>query len=231
MDDPNRAMLEAAAKVLEPLLDEVVLVGGCATGLLVTDPAVGSIRPTIDIDVITEVGSYVHYSELSIRLRNLGLIEDTRQDAPTCRWRYQDQLIIDVMPTDEKVLGFSSRWYQPAIASAQETELAGLRLRVIAPVHFIATKIEAFRGRGHGDYSASHDLEDVMTVIDGRPEILGEVSEAEAEVRIYIASEIAQLLGAPSFREAIPGFLLPDPASQARHPLLLQRLDALAHLE
>jgi hypothetical protein len=68
MQDPNRALLEAAVRVLQPLLDELVFAGGCATGLLITDPAAGSIRPTIDVDVITEVASYAEYARLGFKL-------------------------------------------------------------------------------------------------------------------------------------------------------------------
>ena len=48
--DPNLALLEEAAALLGPLLDELVLVGGCAAGLLVTDPGASPIRPTEDVD-------------------------------------------------------------------------------------------------------------------------------------------------------------------------------------
>lgn len=35
MDDPNLEMLAAAARVLRPLLGELVFLGGCTTGLMV----------------------------------------------------------------------------------------------------------------------------------------------------------------------------------------------------
>ena len=79
-DDPNLQLLEAAARALEPMLDEVVFVGGCVTGLLITDPAAAGVRPTADVDVIAEVYSYAEYDGLSQRLRELGLIEDARED-------------------------------------------------------------------------------------------------------------------------------------------------------
>jgi hypothetical protein len=146
MNDPNLNLLEAAVKLLEPLLDELVFVGGCTTGLLISDAAAGGIRVTKDVDTITEISSYAEYATLSERLRALGLVEDHSEDAPTCRWRCQD-LIIDVMPTDERILGFSNQWYTPAIASAQDIQIAGVRVRAITSIYFLATKLEAFRGR------------------------------------------------------------------------------------
>ena len=227
MIDPNRTLLEAAVRLLEPLLDELVFVGGCATGLFITEPAAGGIRPTKDVDTITEVSSYAEYATLSELLRALKLHEDHREGAPTCRWRY-GELTIDVMPTDESILGFTNRWYEPAIASAQNVTIAGLSIGLITPVYFLATKLEAFRGRGNDDYSGSHDLEDVIAVVDGRPEILEEIRDAPSDVRTYIASEMRRLLSTRAFVDGLGGFLLPDPANQERHPILRNRLNALA---
>ncbi|MDQ7000839.1 MAG: hypothetical protein Q9M12_08170 [Mariprofundus sp.] len=50
-DDPNIEMLQLAADGLGSLLDEVVFVGGCAAGLLITGPAAPPTRETTDVDV------------------------------------------------------------------------------------------------------------------------------------------------------------------------------------
>ena len=108
MADPNRAPFESVVHPLAPVLDEFVFVGACTTGMFITDPAAGGIRPTKEVDAIVDVTSYVKYAALSERLRTLGLAEDTTLGAPLCRWR-RDDLIVDVMPVDEHVLGFSNR--------------------------------------------------------------------------------------------------------------------------
>lgn len=230
MKDLNGLLFEAAARLLRPLLQEVVFVGGSTTGLLITDGAAPSVRATDDVDVITEIGTYGQYETLSQRLRSLGLTEDTSDGAPMCRWRHQD-LVIDVMPTNPRILGFSNRWYTPAIKAARAMVVAGLQVQVITPAYFIATKFEAFHDRGSGDVVSSHDLEDIIAVIDGRREIIDDVRQAPVDVRTYIASEIDRLLRSTTFLYALPGFLLPDPASQARLPILLERLRALAALD
>jgi hypothetical protein len=106
--DPNRALFESVIRLLAPVLDELVFVGGCTTGIFVTDPAAGGIRPTRDVDAIVDTTSYAHYTQFADRLRTLGLVEDTSEGAPLCRWRH-DTVIVDVMPTDASVLGFSNR--------------------------------------------------------------------------------------------------------------------------
>lgn len=229
MADPNRALFESVVRLLVPVLDELVFVGGCTTGLFITDSAAGGIRPTRDVDAIVDVASYSKYTALAERLRGLGLAEDTTPDAPLCRWR-RDDLIVDVMPVSERILGFSNRWYPAAIETAQSFNIAGHDVRVVTSALFIATKLEAFHGRGGNDMRASHDLEDIIAVVDGRPEIVNDVAAADAEVRGYIAAEIRALLDNLDFAEALAGFLLPDRASQARRGLLEDRLRQLSTL-
>ena len=228
MADPNRALFESVVRLLTPVLEELVFVGGCTTGLFLTDPAAGGVRPTKDVDAIVDVASYGAYASLAERLRGLGLAEDTRPGAPLCRWR-QHELVLDVMPTDEQVLGFSNRWYPAALATADRRRVAGRDVRLVTPAFFLATKLEAFRGRGAGDVSASHDLEDIVRVVDGRPQIVEEVAAAATDVRRYIADQIGALMDNPDFIDALPGFLLPDAASQARRGLLESRLRALGN--
>ena len=226
MADPNRALFESVVHLLAPVLDELVFVGGCTTGLFITDPAAGGIRPTRDVDAIVDVTSYAGYTSLAERLRALGLREDATPGAPLCRWRDGHE-IVDIMPTDATVLGFSNRWYPTAIDTAETFDIAGHDVRVVTPALFIATKLEAFHGRGGNDVFASHDLEDIIAVVDGRPEIVSDVAAAGADVRSYIGTEIRALLDDPTFIEALGGFLLPDAASQGRRSLLEARLRAL----
>lgn len=230
MANHNLELLAEAARLLKPLLGELVFVGGCTTTLFITDKAAADVRPTYDVDAIAEITSYVAYADFSERLRKIGFAEDATEGAPICRWR-QKKTILDVMPLDEKILGFSNRWYRPAMESAEQRELESeLRIRVVTAVYFCATKLEAFIGRGKGDYLSSHDLEDLVAVIDGRAEITEEIGSAKEDVRTYIAGEISKLLSTHAFVDALPGYLLPDAASQARITLLVARLKQIATL-
>jgi len=95
------------------------------------------------------------------------------------------------MPIDKNILGFSNKWYPLAIKTAQNKPInPQLSIRLITPTCFLATKIEAFEGRGNRDYWASSDLEDIIILIDGRPEIVQEVQTAEPELRDYLVRKI-----------------------------------------
>jgi hypothetical protein len=110
--------LEAAAAVLGPLLDEVVFVGGATIYLWITDPAAPPVRATEDVDVVCEVATRVEYYRLGARLRERGL-EEASDEPVLCRWRSAEpKLVLDVMPTNPEILGFSNPWYEEAIAKA-----------------------------------------------------------------------------------------------------------------
>jgi predicted nucleotidyltransferase len=230
MRDPNLDQLIAAADALRTLLPELVFVGGCLTGLLITDEAAGEPRGTIDVDAIAEITSYAQYAEFGDRLRSLGFSEDTREGAPVCRW-VRGAMIVDVMPLDQEILGFSNRWYKAAMGASVTKNLRDdLAIRMVTAPYFVTTKLEAFKGRGRGDFLGSHDLEDVVSVVDGRETLSAEVRAAGAELSEYVRREIANLLANPSFIDALPGFLLPDSASQSRVGIVLARMQNLASI-
>ena len=231
MPDTNRRLLLSAARLLKPLLDELVFVGGCATGLLITDHAAASVRQTFDVDAIAEIVSYSAYVEFGDRLRQAGFAEDASEGAPVCRWKC-GSVLLDIMPLDQTILGFSNRWYREAMNAAEALTLEpALRIRHITAPYFLATKLEAFNGRGGRDFFSSHDLEDLLSVIDGRPEPSEEVRATRADLRDYLALAFTGFLRDNRFIDALPGHMLPDAAnaaSQSRIPVLLKRIDELA---
>jgi len=174
----NVDLLENAAGKLGNLRADLVFVGGSTLGLIVTDEAAAPIRGTVDVDVIAEITTYSDNVVFSERLRELGFSEDSREGAPICRWVHGD-LTLDVMPIEGTVLGFSNRWYRGALETAQPATLpSGTTIRLITAPFFLGTKMEAFRGRGDGDFFASHDLEDFIAVVEGRESLLDEIQSA-----------------------------------------------------
>ena len=102
MSKHNLQLLTEAARLLKPLLAELVFVGGSTTALLITDKAAAEVRPTYDVDAIAEITSYAAYADFSQRLRKCGFAEDISEGSPICRWR-QEKTILDVMPLDENI--------------------------------------------------------------------------------------------------------------------------------
>jgi hypothetical protein len=95
---------------------------------------------------------------------------------------------------------------------------------------FLATKLEAFAGRGRGDYQASHDLEDIVALIDGRPELVSEIAASTVALRDYLTKQIAVLLNEASFIQALPGHLPGDEVGQGRLAVIVGRMHQIAAL-
>jgi len=223
-------MISLVARRLGMLREKVVFLGGAAISLFLTDPGLTQVRITGDVDAIVEVVSWVAYHKLEESLRDLGFKHATDRDAPMCRWSIEG-VIVDIMPTSEEILGFSNRWHSEAMQHTKMHKLDDdLEIRLVTAPYFLATKIEAFLGRGHGDFQSSHDIEDIITVIDGRRELVEEIRASSPELRAYLSEKFNSFLKDDAFLDSLPGHLLPDSANQARGPSLLDRVKQIARL-
>ncbi len=227
---PALEMVKVIARGLGSLNERVVFLGGAATSLLITDPALPHIRTTFDVDVIVEVLSRMDYYRLEESLRERGFTQSIDSEHPVCRWSYRE-VIVDIMPTDAKILGFSNRWYVHAIHQSDVVRIdEELEIRLVTAPFFLATKIEAFLGRGNGDFLSSHDIEDIISIVNGRKELIGEVARSSPELRAFLSEIFSTFLAKDAFLESLPGHLLPDPANQARHGIVFDRITQMADL-
>ncbi len=224
MADPNIALLTAMARAMGPLCEQVVFVGGCATGLLIDNPKLMDVRPTEDVDAIVEVASLAGYHQLAEQLVQRGFRQTMEDNTPPFRW-FWNRMQLDLVPLDEKVLGFANPWYRAGYEASVSIALeGGLSLKHLSAPYFLATKFEAFKDRGGNDVFLSHDLEDIMTVVEGRLNLVAEVEAAVDLVRQHIARSVVGLLGLPAFANALPG-LLSDPEQEIS---VLARLGRIA---
>lgn len=216
----NIEQLKVIARALGDLLPKVTFLGGCTTALLVDPAARFGVRQTQDVDVIIDVATYLAYQDISQQLRALGFVEDTQ--GPICRWLWRGdgrELLLDVMPTDESALGFSNIWYPDAMRLSQQVQLEpGLFIQAVSPVYFLATKFEAFAGRGKGDYF-SQDMEDIVFVLENRSSIQHEINTADAGLRTYLANKAAETLN-DRFLNVLPGLLNDSRAASEVEQLL-----------
>jgi predicted nucleotidyltransferase len=225
---PNLAKVELIAQALGPLRERLVFVGGCAVDLLLTDVAAAPSRVTFDVDLVAQVAALSSYHALEAEFAGLGFKRDLSKDAPICRWR-MDEIEVDLMPSDINVLGFANRWYPLVVETAQRVELpSDLSINLVAAPLFLATKFEAFHDRGCDDWLGSHDLEDIINVLDGRPELVDEIAASPAVVRDALAEYTKTLLAQPQFVSVLPGLIFPDESLELRLRLLEQRIREIA---
>lgn len=230
MRDPNHEMLAEAVRQLRPLGLQIVFVGGATIGLYLNPRSAAKVRTTLDVDCILPVKNRAALARLEARLRELGFDNGMEPDDPVCRWRVDDA-IIDIMPIDESILGFGNRFYKPGYDAAHEITLDdGLTALIMpAPLAFV-TKIEAYRGRGQVDPWTSKDLEDLILLLEGRAELIDEISDASVEVRSVARVWACDLLSDPNAVDLIEGHLTPGPLHEERAERLKLRIEALAQL-
>ena len=223
-DDPNLPYLRHIAEALGELREQVVFVGGAVAGLLVTDPLADAVRATRDVDAVVNANrATFHRIEEEVATR--GFARDISSDV-ICRWVHKASgVLFDLMPVQPEVLGFSNRWYPYAVQTAEVVDLGdGVTIRLVSAVAFVATKLEAFASRGEGDFMSSHDLEDVLNIVDGREELAQELAVAPVELRKAVAMAFAPLLANQDFINVLPGLI----AEPDRVGLVMDRLRALS---
>ncbi|MBU1105072.1 MAG: nucleotidyl transferase AbiEii/AbiGii toxin family protein [Candidatus Riflebacteria bacterium] len=227
----NEQMLLKVAEGLPPeLRNQVVFIGGSVVSLLITETAFGGIRPTKDVDLIIETSNRSGFHRFEESLRKAGFHQILDDDPPIiCRWRI-NSVVVDVMPCDAAILGFSNKWYKASVKNYNIINLEGTEIKVVNAPYFLATKVEAFLGRGNNDFMGSHDLEDIITILDGRSEIVAEIKAAETKLQAYLGKIFQIWLQNRDFRNALPGMLAPDSASQARLQIVISRLTEVSQM-
>ncbi|WP_062264323.1 hypothetical protein [Endozoicomonas arenosclerae] len=222
------SMIETVARALgDDLLPDVAFVGGCTTGLLLTDDFTReSVRATDDVDLIVNVMGYGQWHQLKELLKEKGFSESMEDDV-ICRMRL-GELQVDIMPDDASVLGFSNRWYAEALKTAQSVQVTDdLNIRLLTPPYFIATKLDAWLGRGKND-AFHRDLEDLLNLFDGRESLVEELSDAPGELQAFVAAEISKLLELDDFEYAVQSTARGD---QQREEIIFERLETACQLK
>lgn len=194
----NITRIKAVYPSLGDLRDKVVFVGG-ATISLYTDNKTEEIRPTDDIDIVVELWTHQDYAAIDEKLRKLGFVND-QTSGIICRYIING-LIVDFLPTQSHVFGFTNKWYQQAFENAIHCNLGEDKIKIFSPPYFIACKLEAFLQRGKNDGRTSTDFEDIIFLLENRATIWQEIVESEKNVAIYIKETFAKLMENGNFEE------------------------------
>ena len=136
----NLVRLRVVASALAELNEKVVFLGGATVGLYADNAAAGEARPTDDIDIVIEVATYAELSgKIEERLQQLGFRND-HESPVICRYKIHG-LIVDIMPTNADVLGFSNRWYKKGVAESMRYQIGNQQvIRIFSAPYFLASK-------------------------------------------------------------------------------------------
>ena len=217
----NIVRIKAVANALDSLKEKVVFVGG-ATISLYPERQVFEVRPTDDVDVIIEILNYKDRAELEEKLRSIGFSHDI-ESGVVCRYSIHG-VIVDIMPTNDPSIGFSNKWYPAGFNHAVDYMIDNnCTVRILSAPYFIATKLEAFKGRGKNDGRTSQDFEDIIYVLENRAAIWEEMNTADRDINDYLRSEFLNLLNNPNLFDWIDGHV--ERGSPPATDLIIDKLE------
>ena len=194
----NIEMIKTVVTGLGKMANDVVFVGGAITEFYIENKSlISELRQTDDVDCIIEVASRKNYSDLEEQLRKQKFENDRKI---ICRWHYQG-IIVDIMPTDARILGFSNRWYSEGILHSISYQIdKNMTIKILSIPYFIGCKIEALFNRGMRDLRLSKDLEDIVFLINYGVKVDTVNNNA---LKKYINNQFKILLSKSELREAI----------------------------
>lgn len=221
-DNVHLDILLKAIKTLGTLNAELVYTGGAIISTFLDEAEYITLRETRDVDCIVQACTRSEYERVSERLRKLDFREDSSSKI-LCRFISKD-LTLDLMPTSQKALGFTNRWFEEGFSNRILRNIDTVKFSTLTAPFFIATKIEAFKSRGRGDYLASHDIEDIITMFDGCSTLPKQIQSAPTSVKIFLGHEIEGLLKNKLFKESVEANISDRQNFEARSTLVLKRM-------
>jgi len=225
----NIEMLELAAIQLKQIKDKLVFVGGSTLDLYMSDAGQPGMRATKDVDCVINITSKTEFYKLAEEVKLLGF--EHVMGGPICRYK-KNSTILDIMPTNSEILGFSNKWYPEGIENKINIQLPHkTNINIFSGPYFIASKLEAFKGRGKGDYMGSHDLEDIVAILDGKNDIAGEIQRAPETVRRYLQNEFNQLLNNHDYIDSLDGHIADRQNIAGRREVVIKRMGEVVSID
>lgn len=201
----NITRIKAVYDALEELAAEVIFIGGAAVSLYADRPF-SEIRPTDDIDILIELFNYQGYAAIEHKLRKKGFENDIASGV-ICRYTING-ITVDVMPTADKILGFSNKWYPDAFNGSGKIMLdEDYTIRIFTAVYFIAAKLEAYKNRGNHDGRTSSDFEDIVFILNYRNAIWDELDASPKNVKQYLKDQFKELVSGSYMYEWVSAHL------------------------
>jgi predicted nucleotidyltransferase len=197
----NVSRIKVVRDALGDLRDQVVFVGG-STVSFYADRETFEVRETDDVDVIIEVLTYSDHAKFEEKIQNLGFAPDANSKVKV---RYKIRgITVDFLPTTDVAIGFENKWYPDGFKNAIEYSIdEDESIKILAPQHFLATKLEAFKSRGYSDPRQSQDFEDIVYVLENRNSIWSELTTCSESLKSYLKAEFGKLLSQEGIEEWI----------------------------
>ncbi|MFC2186704.1 nucleotidyl transferase AbiEii/AbiGii toxin family protein [Fulvivirgaceae bacterium LMO-SS25] len=202
----NIAVVAEIAEALQDLNQNMVFVGGAVVSLYTDDPAADEVRPTQDVDLTLNIINLSNWQEVQERLGVLGFHPDPFGHA-ICSFKYND-IPVDIMSSEDGPLGPANRWYKIGFENLWSAKAKEQEVKILSAPCYLATKFEAFNNRGK-DYRTSHDIEDIVHILDNRIRIAEEIANDEILVTTFIKEQLEKLIQKGLLQEVLTAHIHP----------------------
>lgn len=215
----NEGIIKKVAVALGEINGRVVYVGGAVVSLYANDPAADDVRPTKDIDIFLEIVSYGKLAKLQEDLAAKGFFPAQDEDV-MCRFKYDD-ILLDVMSTEEIGWAPADKWFKPGLGYLSEVQIEGHNIKILHLSYFLATKFTAFHDREEDPRTSRH-FEDIVYVLDNRINLVEEIISSPNDVKKYLIQEFQEILK-EEYQEPILGHLFYETQVE-RYGLIKEKL-------
>ncbi len=219
----NLAVVAEVAEALRDIKQDMVFVGGAVISLYTDDPAADEVRPTEDIDLVLHIVNLSHWEQLQGKLAKLGFHPDPFGES-ICSYKYRG-ISVDIMPAEDGPFGPSNRWYKIGWENLWSAFAKKQEIKILSVASFLASKFEAFNNRGK-DYRTSHDIEDVIYVLDNRLSIVSDIRKDDSKVRMFIQHKLQEIISKGMLKEVLIAHIHPL-MREERMPLVEAKLEQI----
>jgi hypothetical protein len=116
------------------------------------------------------------------------------------------------MATEDGPLGPANRWYKIGFENLWTAKAKDQEIKILSAPCYLATKFEAFNDRG-SDYRTSHDIEDIIYVLDNRVGIVEEIQNDDYRIASFIKEQLQKIISKGMIQEVLMAHI---------HPLMLE---------
>ncbi len=221
----NIAVVAEVAEALLDIKEQMVFVGGAVVSLYTDDPAADEIRPTQDIDMTLHIVNIGHWVKVQEQLAAVGFHPDPFGHA-ICSYKYKD-IPVDIMATEDGPLGPANRWYKIGFKNLWTAKAKDQEIKILSAPCYLATKFEAFNDRG-SDFRTSHDIEDIIYVLDNRIGIVEEIQKDDYRIATFIKDQFQKIISKGMMQEVLIAHIHPLMLEE-RLPIVEEKINQILH--
>jgi hypothetical protein len=131
------------------------------------------------------------------------------------------------MATEDGPLGPANPWYKIGFENLWTAKAKDQEIKILSAPCYLATKFEAFNDRG-SDYRTSHDMEDIIYVLDNRIGIVEEIVKDDLRIANFIKAQLQKIISKGMMKEVLIAHIHPLMIEE-RLPIVEDKITQILH--